>query len=110
MSIRYRTRERRLERTIARVESARRSIALHVKAASDRDAWWRQHRDTLEGWRRAIAGHHRQPASGPAEAAEAFRRWASGLRLHPTVLRLQVECWWLKLKLGLRGIGRGPRA
>jgi hypothetical protein len=111
MPIRYRTRERRLERTIARIESARRSITMHVKAASDRDAWWRRHGDTLEGWRRAIIEHHRrQPASGPAEAAEAFRRWASGLRRHPTVLRLHLECWWLTLKLGLRGIGRGPRA
>ena len=32
------------------------------------------------------------------------------LRLHPTVLRLRLECWWLTLKLGARGIGRGPRA
>jgi hypothetical protein len=111
MAIRYRTRERRLERTISRIELARRSFAMHVKAASDRDAWWRRHGDTLEGWRRAIAEHHRrQPTSSPAEASEAFRRWASGLRLHPTVLRLHLECWWLTLKLGLRGIGRGPRS
>jgi len=43
-------------------------------------------------------------------AADRFRRWASGLRWHPTVLRLRLECWWLTLKLGARGTGRGPRA
>jgi hypothetical protein len=110
MAIRYRTRERRLERTISRIESARRSIAMHVKAASDRDAWWRRHGNTVESWRRAIAErHHRQPTSNPLAAAEAFRRWASGLRLHPAVLRLHLECWWLTLKLALRSIGRDPR-
>ena len=83
--------------------SARRSIAVHVKAASDQDAWWRRHGDTLEGWRRAIAEHHRrQPAEQSGRTRpSAFRRWASGLRLHPTVLRLHLECWWLTLKLGL---------
>jgi hypothetical protein len=111
MSIRYRTRERRLERTISRIESARRSIATHVKAAADRDAWWRRHGDALDGWRRAIIEHHRrEPTSSAAKAAEAFGRWASGLPLHPAVLRLRLECWWLTLKLRLRGTGRGPRA
>jgi hypothetical protein len=111
MAIRYRIRERRLERTISRIESARRSIAMHGKAASDQDDWWRRHGDTLEDWRRAIAEHHRRTTTRrPAEAAEAFKRWASGLRLRPTVLRLRLECWWLTLKLGLRGIGKGPGA
>jgi hypothetical protein len=111
MSIRYRNRERRLERTISKIESTRRSIATHVKAASDRDAWWHRHGATLEDWRRAIAERQRrQPTGRPAAAAEAFRRWSSGLRRHPAVLRLHLECWWLTLKLALRGIGRGPRA
>ena len=84
---------------------------MYVKADADRDAWWRRHGDTLEGWRRAIGEQHRrQPTSSPAAAAEAFARWAAGLRLHPKVLRLRLECWWLTLKLALRGIGRAPRA
>ena len=62
-------------------------------------------------WRNAIAERqHRQPTERPAIAADRFKRWTSGLRLHPTVLRLRLECWWLTLKLGVRGIGRGPRA
>jgi len=111
MEIRYRTRERRLNRMISRVETTRRTIAGHAKAASEHDAWWRRHGRTLDAWRSAIAEHqHRQPTAGPAIAADRFRRWASGLRRHPTVLRLRLECWWLTVKLGVRSRGRGPRA
>jgi len=110
MSIRYRNRERRLERTISRIEAARRAIAGYAKAASEHDAWWRRHGRTLGAWRHAIVKReHRQPGEQPAIAADRFRRWTSGLRLHPTVLRLRLECWWLSLKLGVRSIGRGPR-
>jgi hypothetical protein len=110
MSIRYRNRERRLQRTISRIETARRAIAGHTKAASEHEAWWRRHGGTLDAWRNAIAERqHRQPTERPVIAADRFTRWASGLRLHPTVLRLRLECWWLTLKLGVRGIGRGPR-
>jgi hypothetical protein len=110
MSIRYRNRERRLERTISRIEAARRAIAGHTKAASEHEAWWRRHGGTLDAWRNAIAERqHRQPTERPVIAADRFTRWTSGLRLHPTVLRLRLECWWLTLKLGVRGIGRGPR-
>jgi hypothetical protein len=110
MAIRYRNRERRLERTISRIEAARRAIAAHTEAASEHEAWWRRHGGTLEAWRAAIAEReHRQPTERPAIAADRFTRWASGLRLHPAVLRLRFECWWLTLKLGVRGIGRGPR-
>ena len=111
MAIRYRNRERRLERTISRIEAARRTIACHAKAASEHEAWWRRHGGTLDAWRNAIAERQRrQPAGGPAIAADRFTRWTSRLRLHPTVLRLRLECWWLTLRLGLRGNGRGPRA
>jgi len=110
MAIRYRNRERRLERTISRIESARRAIAGHAKAASGHEAWWRRHGGTLDTWRSAIAERQRrQPAEGPALAADRFGRWASGLRWHPATLRLRLECWWLTVKLGVRGIGRGPR-
>jgi hypothetical protein len=110
MSIRYRNRERRLERTISRIEAARQAIAGHTKAASEHAAWWRRHGDTLDAWRKAIAERERrEPTDGPAVAADRFRRWMSGLRWHPAVLRLRLECWWLTLRLGVRGIGRGPR-
>jgi hypothetical protein len=111
MAIRYRNRERRLERTISRIETARRAIARHKKAASEHQAWWRRHGGTLDGWRNAIAERQqRRPPERLAIAADRFKRWTSVLRLHPTVLRLRLECWWLTLKLGVRGIGRGPRA
>jgi hypothetical protein len=111
MAIRYRNRERRLERTISRIEAARRAIAGHKRAASEHEAWWRRHGRTLDGWRHAIAGRlRRRPSERPAVAVDRFRRWTSGMRLHPTVLRLRLECWWLTLRLGVRGIGRGPRA
>ena len=111
MAIRYRNRERRLERTISRIEAARRAIARHAKAASEHEVWWRRHGGTLDAWRHAIAERrHRQPGRGPAIAADRFRRWTSALRLHPTLLRLRLECWWLALKLGVRSPGRGPRA
>src|SRR5262245_29337837 len=110
MSVRYRNRERRLERTISRIETARRAIAGHAQAASEHEAWWRRHGRTLDAWRSAIAERQRrQPSEKPSIAADRFRRWASGLRFHPTVLRLRLECWWLTLRLGIRGIGRGPR-
>ena len=111
MSIRYRNRERRLERTISRIETARRTIAGHAKAAAEHETWWRRHGRTLDAWRSAIAQRQqRQPAEKLAIAADRFKRWSSRLRRHPTVLRLRLECWWLTLKLGLRGSGRGPRA
>src|SRR5262245_41980422 len=111
MSIRYRNRERRLERTLSRIAAARRSIAGHAKAASGHETWWRRHGGTLDAWRAAIATRQqRQPTEGPALAVDRFRRWTSRLRLHPTVLRLRLECWWLTVRLGVRGIRRGPRA
>jgi hypothetical protein len=112
MSIRYRNRERRLERMLSRIDAARRAIAAHVKAASAHEAWWRQHGGTLHAWRIAIAERQRrQPSRRPALAADRFTRWTtSAMRVHPTVLRLRVQCWWLTLKLELRGMGRGPRA
>jgi hypothetical protein len=111
MSIRYRNRERRLERTLSRIEAARRAMAGHVKAASEHERWWRQHGRTLDTWRIAIAERQRrQPSDRPAVAADRFKRWTSALRVHPTVLRLRLQCWWLTVKLGARGIGRGPRA
>jgi hypothetical protein len=110
MPIRYRNRERRLERTISRIETARRSIARHTKAASEHEAWWRRHGATLEAWQSAIVKRQRrQPRERVAIAADRFKRWATGLRLHPRVLRLRVECWWLARKLGLRGLGRERR-
>jgi hypothetical protein len=110
MPIRCRNRERRLERTISRIETARRAIAEHGKTASEHEAWWRRHGGTLDTWRNAIAERqHRQPTERLTIAADRFHRWTSRLRLHPTVLRLRLECWWLTLKLGVRGLGRGPR-
>jgi hypothetical protein len=110
MPIRYRNRERRLQRTISRIEAARRTIAGHRKIASEHEAWWRRHGGTLDAWRHAIAERQRwQPTERPAIAANRFQRWTSRLRLHPAVLRLRLECWWLELKLAVRGIGRGPR-
>lgn len=109
MAVRYRNRERRLQRTIARIETARRAIAGHAKAASEHEAWWRRHGGALDAWRTAIAKRQqRQPSDSPAIAADRFARWASGLRMHPTVLRLRLECWWLTLKLAVRGNARGP--
>ena len=111
MAIRYRNRERRLERTISRIETARRAIAGHANTASEHEAWWRRHGGTLDAWRHAIADRQRRrPTSRPAIAADRFTRWTSSLRWHPAVLRLRLECWWLMLKLGVRGLGRGPRA
>jgi hypothetical protein len=110
MAVRYRNRERRLKRTISRIETARRAIAGHGKTASEHEAWWRRHGGTLDAWRKAIAERQRrQPTEKLAIAANRFQRWTARLRLHPTVLRLRLECWWLTLKLGVRGIGRGPR-
>jgi len=72
MAIRYRNRERRLERTISRIEAARRTIAGHARAASEHEAWWRRHGGTLDAWRSAIAERQRrQPAEGPAVAVDA---------------------------------------
>jgi hypothetical protein len=111
MAIRYRNRERRLERTISRIETARRAIAEHGKVAAAHEAWWRRHVATLDTWRTALAERqHRPPTEQPAIATDRFHRWTSRLRLHPSVLRLRLECWWLTRKLGGRGIGRGPRA
>jgi len=110
MAIRYRNRERRLERLISRIETTRRAIAGHGKTASDHKTWWRRHAGTLDAWRNAIAERqHRRPTAKLAIAADRFQRWTSLLRLHPTVLRLRLECWWLSLRLAVRGIGRGPR-
>jgi hypothetical protein len=110
MSIRYRNRERRLARLISRIETTRRAIARHDEAASEHDAWWRRHGSSFDTWRKAIAERqHRKPTEKPAAAANRFQRWTSRLNLHPIVLRLRLECWWLTLRLGLRGIRRGPR-
>ena len=110
MAIRYRNRERRLERLTSRIESARRAIAGHGKTASEHEAWWRRHGGMLDDWRNAIAERaHRRPNAKLAIAADRFQRWTSGLRLHPGVLRLRLECWWLALRLSARRIGRGPR-
>ena len=111
MAIRYRNRERRLARTIFRIEAARRAIDGHTKGAAKYEAWWRQQVRTLDAWRDAIAEQQRrQPSERPAIAVDRFKRWTSALRFHPAVLRLRLECWWLALKLGMRGGGRGPRA
>jgi len=109
MAIRYRNRERRLARTSARIEAARRAIAKETTNASGHDTWWRHHRATLDEWRRAIAERHEcEPATAVATATDRFVRWTSMLRWHPTVLRLRVECWWLTRRLGARGSERGP--
>lgn len=95
---------------ISRIENTRRTIAGHRNSALEQEGWWRRHGGTLETWRNAIAEHQRrQPRDRPAIAADRFKRWTSRLRLHPTVLRLRLECWWLTLKLGVRGRGKGPR-
>jgi hypothetical protein len=111
MPIRYRQRERRLARTSARIEAARRAIAGQIASASGQDKWWQRHRATLDGWRRAIGERHeREPATAVTAATERFVRWTSMLRWHPRVLRLRVECWWLTRRLAARGDERGPRA
>ena len=111
MPIRYRNRERRLERTISRIAAARRAIEGHKNIASEHERWWQRHGGTLDAWRNAIAERQRRaPTDRAAIAVGRFERWTSGLRFHPAVLRLRVECWWLTLRLGVRGIGRGPRA
>jgi hypothetical protein len=111
MAVRYRTRERRLERTISRMEAARRAIAEHTKTASEHQVWWQRHGGTLEAWRHAIAERQlRQASEEIAMAAGGFKRWTSRLRWHRTLLWLRLECWWLNLKLGMRGIARGPRS
>ena len=110
MAIRYRNRERRLNRLISKVDTARRTIAGHEKTASEHKAWWRRHCGTLDTWRDAIAERQDcQPAQKARIATRRFRRWTSRLRWHPDVLRLRLECWWLNLRLRVRGTGRGPR-
>jgi hypothetical protein len=107
MAIRYRTRARRLERTISRIEAARRSIAAHKEAHAEQDAWWRRHGATLTSWRREIEiRQQREPSDAPAAAAVAFKRWArSRYWLHPVILRLRLECWWLSLRVTWRRRG-----
>jgi hypothetical protein len=105
VSIRYRNRERRLDRHISRIETARRAIAGRTKSASAQDAWWRRHGGTLDAWRHAIAERqHRQPAAGTATAASRFTRWTSLLRWHRAVLRLRFQCWWLTRQVNARRI------
>lgn len=109
MAIRYRNRERRLARTAARIEAARRAIARQTTNASGHDTWWRRHRAALDAWRNAIVERHeREPATAVTAATGRFVRWTSMLRWHPTVLRLRVECWWLARRLRARGGERGP--
>jgi hypothetical protein len=111
MAIGYRNRQRRLEKTISRIEATRRSIAGHTEAASAHQTWWRRHGRTLAEWRSAIAERQRRRRTArPAIAADRFKRWTSLLHWHPAVLRLRIECWWLALKLGRRDAPRGPRA
>ena len=103
MPIRYRNRERRLERTISRLEAARRAIAGHTKTASAHQVWWRRHGKALDAWRNEIAARQqRHTTSRLAGASTRFQRWTSGLRWHPSVLRLRLECWWLNLRLARR--------
>ena len=110
MSIRYRNRERRLARTAARIEAARRALAGQTTNASGYDTWWRRHGAALDAWRHAIGERHqRQPATAATAATDRFVRWTSMLRWHPRVLRLRVECWWLTRRLRARG-ERGPDA
>jgi hypothetical protein len=109
MSIRYRNRARRLARTTARLETARRALADQTTDTSGHDTWWRRHRAAVDAWSHAIAERHaRQPATAVTAATNRFVRWASRLRWHPAVLRLRVECWWLTRRLGARGGERGP--
>jgi hypothetical protein len=111
MPIRYRNRERRLERTISRIAAARRAVEEHKTRATEYDAWWKRHGGTLDAWRNALAERQRRAVTErPTIALRRFKRWTSGLRFHPALLRLRLECWWLALRLGVRGIGRGPRA
>jgi hypothetical protein len=111
MSIRYRNRARRLARTTARLEAARRAIAKQTTHTSGHDTWWRRNRAAVDAWRHAIAERHeRQPATAVTAATKRFVRWTSMLRWHPKVLRLRVECWWLARRLGARGGERGPGA
>jgi hypothetical protein len=110
MPIRYRNRERRLERMLSRVQAARRAIAAHNATAAEHEIWWRRHGRTLDAWRRAMtAREQRRPSDRTAVLVQRFNRWTSRLRFHPTVLRLRLECWWLERKLGRRGQGRAPR-
>jgi hypothetical protein len=109
VSVRYRHRERRLARTAARIEAARRAIAEQTTGASGHDTWWRRHRATLDEWRHAIAvRHERVPLTAVTAAAGRFVRWTSMLRWRPRLLRLRVECWWLARRLGAHPGERGP--
>ena len=111
MAMRYRNRERRLARTSARIEAARRAIARQTANVSPHETWWRRHRPSVDAWRRAIAERHeRQPATVVTAATDHFVRWTSRLRWHPAVLRLRIECWWLTRRLGVRRRERGPDA
>ena len=111
MAIRYRNRERRLERTISRIDAARRALAERKTAAAEHELWWRRHGRTIETWRRSLVERKtRQPGHGAANAAHRFGRWTAARWFHPAVLRLRLECWWLALKLRARGGERGPRA
>jgi hypothetical protein len=109
MAIRYRARTRRLERTISRIESARRAIAGHERMRAEREAWWRQHAATLTAWHHEIERRHgREPSAAAADAAGRFRAWARAQRrVHPAIVRLRVECWWLSVRLGFRRLWRG---
>jgi hypothetical protein len=103
MAIRYRTRARRLEHTIARIEAARRAIAAHTQVAAEQQAWWHRHGATLTAWRREIERRTwREPSGAAAAATAAFVRWARRRRLHPAVVGLRIECWWLAIRAGRR--------
>ena len=103
MAVGYRNRERRLNRSMARIDAARQAIARQTETAHEHELWWRRHRATLDAWRSAIAERRRRPASEiPAASAARFRQWTTVFRWHPRVLRLRLECWWLTLKLRLR--------
>ncbi|HET9370722.1 MAG TPA: hypothetical protein VFO19_10765 [Vicinamibacterales bacterium] len=109
MAIRYRNRARRYERMLSRIENTRRTIAGHRQSALEQEAWWRRHGGTLDAWRSAVAEQqHRQLHVRPTVEADRFRRWTSRLRWHPAMLRLRLQCWWLSLRLAVRGRGRGP--
>jgi len=103
MAIRYRTRAKRLEHTIARIEAARRAIAGHRQAAANQQAWWRRHGTTLTAWRGELdRRYRREPAAAPTAASAAFAKWVRRRRLHPAVLRLRLECWWLTMRTALK--------
>lgn len=109
MAVRYRNRERRLERNISRIETARQSIAGQTETAIEHELWWRRHGATLEAWRNAMAERRRRGPSGiPAASVARFRQWSTAFRSHPRVLRLRLECWWLTVRLRVRDLGRGP--